>query len=52
MMEDSSPRRIKINECCRHFINEDAIAGTGVTVTQDFTSIPERTIQRCVVKLA
>src|SRR6187455_1554352 len=45
-------RRIEINECGRRVINEDAIAGTGVTVTQDVVSIPLRTIQRGVVKLA
>jgi len=45
-------RRIEINECGRRVINENAIAGTGVTVTQDFVSIPLRTIQRGVVKLA
>jgi hypothetical protein len=38
-------------EGCRHVINEDAITGTGITVAQDFMSIPERTIQRGVVKL-
>ena len=42
----------QINERSRYVINEDAIAGTGVTVTQDFMSIPQRTIQRGIVELA